>query len=328
MPTTTHIKFGDGLDVIDEGAGVIRVDAGGGGGGGGGGIQFETYPQEGAWMYVESTGAGTAPPDPADAGIGLVASGGGPIVLESTGGGGVQIIGEWTGSTPVYAGGGVSLYGGMNGGLNLLSEADVAMSADDTVVISAEGGSTAYGIRISADGTGRLDLQATQDGNDIRVDANNAYGTPKVEGDVQITGSLISLITDPTGGGTGNINVASEGTLSLGATGATGNILLSSSLDVIVSVPATRQFEAKVDGTSRLGASENYGWFDYTDVADAAVDLMAGDTELYLSNSNLYVRLAAGMPLKVLNAAGATIFRINEDGALHGKTGKALTFDL
>jgi hypothetical protein len=30
MATTTHIKFGDGLDVTDEGAGVIRVDGSGG----------------------------------------------------------------------------------------------------------------------------------------------------------------------------------------------------------------------------------------------------------------------------------------------------------
>jgi hypothetical protein len=29
FPTTTHIQFGDGLSVIDEGSGVIRVDAGG-----------------------------------------------------------------------------------------------------------------------------------------------------------------------------------------------------------------------------------------------------------------------------------------------------------
>lgn len=29
--TFTRIKFGDGLDVTDEGAGVIRVDSGGGG---------------------------------------------------------------------------------------------------------------------------------------------------------------------------------------------------------------------------------------------------------------------------------------------------------
>src|SRR5262245_49065212 len=30
MATTTHIKFGDGLAVTDEGAGVIRVDGSGG----------------------------------------------------------------------------------------------------------------------------------------------------------------------------------------------------------------------------------------------------------------------------------------------------------
>src|SRR5262245_42893127 len=57
MATTTHIKFGDGLDVTDEGAGVIRVDTGGGGGVGGSGIQFDTDPQTGGFLKVTATDA-------------------------------------------------------------------------------------------------------------------------------------------------------------------------------------------------------------------------------------------------------------------------------
>lgn len=44
MPgTTTHIKFGNNLTVVDEGGGVIRVDAVGGSGGGGGGGAGATH---------------------------------------------------------------------------------------------------------------------------------------------------------------------------------------------------------------------------------------------------------------------------------------------
>lgn len=54
----SKIRFGDGLSVTDEGDGVITVA--GGGGGGGGGIQFDTEPQAGTWLYVETTGAATS----------------------------------------------------------------------------------------------------------------------------------------------------------------------------------------------------------------------------------------------------------------------------
>src|SRR5262245_8086118 len=56
--TTNHIQFGDGLTVTDEGGGVIRVD---GGGGAGGGIDFDTSPQTGDWLYVETTDSTGSP---------------------------------------------------------------------------------------------------------------------------------------------------------------------------------------------------------------------------------------------------------------------------
>lgn len=39
-------------------------------------------------------------------------------------------------------------------------------------------------------------------------------------------------------------------------------------------------------------------------------------------------KLDSGQTLTVLNASGNPIFRVDEDGDLHGLTGKALTFDL
>jgi hypothetical protein len=56
--TFTKIQFGHGLDVTDEGAGVIRVDAGTTGLAG---IRFNTFPQAGGWLYVETGNAAEAP---------------------------------------------------------------------------------------------------------------------------------------------------------------------------------------------------------------------------------------------------------------------------
>lgn len=44
--------------------------------------------------------------------------------------------------------------------------------------------------------------------------------------------------------------------------------------------------------------------------------------------NNLTIPLTAGASLTVLDSTGAPIFRVDEDGDLHGLTGKALTFDL
>lgn len=41
-----------------------------------------------------------------------------------------------------------------------------------------------------------------------------------------------------------------------------------------------------------------------------------------------YITLTTGQRLQVLNNALAPIFEVREDGSLHGKTGKSLTFDL
>lgn len=54
------------------------------------------------------------------------------------------------------------------------------------------------------------------------------------------------------------------------------------------------------------------------------LDLVSRD----VGTGELTIGLTAGAMLTVLNAAGAPIFRVDEDGDLHGKTGKAITFDL
>lgn len=46
------------------------------------------------------------------------------------------------------------------------------------------------------------------------------------------------------------------------------------------------------------------------------------------ANDNFRLILTSGKSLTVLDSVGNPIFRVDEDGDLHGKTGKALVFDL
>jgi hypothetical protein len=46
------------------------------------------------------------------------------------------------------------------------------------------------------------------------------------------------------------------------------------------------------------------------------------------ASNNLTIPLTAGTTLTIVDSTGAPIFRVDDDGDLHGKTGKAITFDL
>lgn len=59
------------------------------------------------------------------------------------------------------------------------------------------------------------------------------------------------------------------------------------------------------------------------------VATIASDTNAWAPVANvLAVRLKLGSKLRVFNSLNAAIFEVDEDGSLHGVTGKALVFDL
>lgn len=85
-------------------------------------------------------------------------------------------------------------------------------------------------------------------------------------------------------------------------------------------------------GARSSGAAPFYGGIDEVSVWGstlAAADIMG----LYLAGlastaPSIGIQLSAGESFTVLDSSGNPIFRVDEDGDLHGKTGKALTFDL
>jgi len=119
---------------------------------------------------------------------------------------------------------------------------------------------------------------------------------------------------------------------------ATDEINITSSTDEIV-------IQADTDVTLQAGGGLNFGSdgdalfqvldfnvqpagaFQVTPLGLALID--ATGTVTISSNDNIVVNLkTAGKTLTVNDSGGNPIFRVDEDGDLHGKTGKALTFDL
>jgi len=77
---------------------LIHYEDVGTSGGGSGGIQFDSYPQDGQWLYLETDGPATSPSgfgveiyDPSGNGVDLASSSGGQITLDTTGGGDILL---------------------------------------------------------------------------------------------------------------------------------------------------------------------------------------------------------------------------------------------
>jgi hypothetical protein len=136
-PTFNHIKFGDGLTVVDEGGGVIRVDAGGGGTGGG--IDFNKANDADAsgaiadYLDISVVGTGVSGESVGgrpsaikiagngDAGgIGLQNNNDDGITLRDTGSGGFDFVA--TGSGNGFAAGRINLE--CNGGQTTIKNTD------------------------------------------------------------------------------------------------------------------------------------------------------------------------------------------------------------
>src|SRR5215831_1018151 len=120
MPQKTHLQHGK--DHQHHGSDPVLVsyeDVGTSGGGGGGGIQFDTYPQAGDWLYVQSNDATAAGGSPDGYAIELSdytsdGSGGGGVFLGAFGGGDVKVT--------VHGGGGVDIQATGAGGIRIHDE--------------------------------------------------------------------------------------------------------------------------------------------------------------------------------------------------------------
>lgn len=306
MATFSTIRFGDYLNVTDLGSGVIRVD--GCPPGGGGGIQFDTYPQAGNWLYVE-TDDSTGSPN----GWGL------ELQDQSTGGQGIK-IGTTVGEIDIVA----------QDQLVLWSESNFLFHVAGTWNIDTLG-STVW----DADN----DVKINIDGDFVIHPMANAESfkifTPSNAQAIKMRAGEVTAAVNETYG-TGNVLftcVGASGTSTNGkfTVDATGDVLIDGAGDSSLS-GTHASLNGGADGTF-IGAQRPGG------VARISMGL-AGDPDGYRFDQvgenydlfvvgNITIKLqGTGKTLTVLDHSGNPIFRVDEDADLHGKTGKALTFDL
>lgn len=145
---------------------------------------------------------------------------------------------------------------------------------------------------------------------------------------------LYAETTDASGSpnGVGIEFYSSSGGIKLRTSG-TGDITLDSGDDILATGDRIRLTAGSGSGADSGFTSEN----NLEILADGQLTLQ-GETTLVMlfpagslevpDAANVNLRIITGATLTVLNNSFAPIFRVDEDGDLHGKTGKALTFDL
>jgi len=190
-------------------------------------------------------------------------------------------------------------------------------------------------------------LSESTGGSGIQFNTDNEGGYLFLRSNDQgvVSGTAGVDIRDASDGGI-QIEVENDGDLNLFADG-TGDIQVLGSHDVNVSatrdanISGNRDIAMAADESFTLTANQGGGGGNILKLsADGAGDLTFSDTGFTrFSNSDLLslrvnaageiemVLLAASV-FNVYDSGGNPIFRIEESGALHGKTGQTLTFDL
>lgn len=163
-------------------------------GGGGAGIRFDTFPQVGDWLYVESSGVGSPDnlgislhSDATSGGVGLTddgsvgvqisTNGNGPLQVIDFGGGGVTVKTEAASSNGVSVE--VDAAGNTGGiGINDKGQAGIAIFTDTS---AGQGNGP---LTVTAEGTGGITVASNGSG-DVQLQQNTGVGTL-----VQLSGTL------------------------------------------------------------------------------------------------------------------------------------------
>jgi hypothetical protein len=153
--------------------------------GAGVGIRFDTYPQAGDWLYVQTTGDANIPGSDAG-GMFLDDTGGGGIIIRETTDGGINL--DDGRDSPDSNTGGINLHEWQDGGISFESDGNGG-------VIMADNGNPGGGIEIKSERAG-IDILANESGvaagGDLRLDGGegNILMTSLPNSDPGVTGAL------------------------------------------------------------------------------------------------------------------------------------------
>lgn len=107
----------------------------------------------------------------------------------------------------------------------------------------------------------------------------------------------------------------------------TANLLLKESTGFQVTLPASCAFTIKDSTPENAMAFADDGSGKTSLVVKADASPVSGFAVFYTANGYA-VKLASAGDFEIQDSTGQPIFRVDQDGDLHGLTGKALTFDL
>lgn len=191
----------------------------------------------------------------------------------------------------------------------------IATNTQAESIPAGDTGTATFALRLD-DGGGGLRFKRLQAGDwfNLVTDAGSVPPNTTVGGissnwDTGIQGDAIAIGAD---GGTALLELASTHNLHLDAV----NIQASAD-DALTLQCDDGQFSNSRSLTINVGSVGTF----WDNRGDVFVDLSQG-------TGVVVFKLASGQPFTVQDSTGQPIFRVDEDGDLHGLTGKALTFDL
>jgi hypothetical protein len=190
-------------------------------------------------------------------------------------------------------------------------------------------------------GTATFALRLSDDGGGIRYGVHNsgswlAVGTTTIDGFTGDTGAgkavTFTMPNTANGGSLVVVNSTGDTVFDAGGDNA-GNYGCDLRADGTGSLQFVSPFELHTldSGIGRFTGVTlmDFSVEDFNVSASTSVNIATANASIGIdTNERVLVVLDNGQPMTVLDHLGNEIFRVDEDGDLHGLTGKTLTFDL
>jgi len=192
----------------------------------------------------------------------------------------------------------------------------IAKKRQDAPIPAGTSDSATWALRLEADLSGVIRMDQENDGQWLSILATQNSNLPGPTG----RGITIESHDD---------NPSSGGFVTLDGTGVFGRIELNADNTIFMNALS---FAWEFDSSGIFecdGLTLNTGSYMQARMSELVFDVR-GNTSIGNGpfGGSTFIQLGSGEALVVLDSAGDPIFKVNEDGSLQGKTGKALTFNL
>lgn len=193
----------------------------------------------------------------------------------------------------------------------------IATNTQEDAIPAGDSGTATFALRLDKGGGGGIRFSRHNEGGYLDIETTGANGillTVAQNSDLTVKDAAGNTILTAGAGAAGDYGVG----LFSGGTGA----LLA---DVSFAHIQCQSGTFRVDTAALVDLQAD----DIQLLASNSVDIESGGAVLTLTTGGtMNAQIQAGQTFTVLDSGGSPIFRVDEDGDLHGLTGKSLTFDL